>query len=84
VILGVNNADDKEIAAAFLKEIHITYPNLLDNSVEAISAMEHYETLKGMTAVPFSYVIDRTGKVVDAWYGFEPGRAEKALKKAGL
>jgi len=84
VILGVNNADDKKIAGEFLKENGITYPNLLDNSLAAIAAMEHYETLKGMTAVPVSYVIDRQGKVVDAWYGFEPGRAEKALKKAGL
>jgi peroxiredoxin len=37
-----------------------------------------------MSAVPMTYVIGRDGKVVDAWYGYEKGRAEKALKKLGL
>jgi peroxiredoxin len=41
-----------------------------------------------MSAVPMTYVIDREGKVVAAWYGFEEGDAEKAskelLKKLGL
>lgn len=43
-----------------------------------------YETLAGMSAVPMTYLIDREGKVVEAWYGYELGRAEKALKKLGL
>jgi peroxiredoxin len=37
-----------------------------------------------MSAVPMTYVIGRDGKVVDAWYGYEEGRAQKALKKLGL
>ncbi len=31
-----------------------------------------------------TYLIDREGKVVEAWYGHQQGRAEKALKKLGL
>jgi len=87
VVLGVNNADDRKIALAYLKENQVTFPNALDASDAAIRAMGQYETL-GMSAVPMTYVIDREGKVVAAWYGFEKGDAEKAskelLKKLGL
>jgi peroxiredoxin len=36
--------------------------------------------------VPLSYIIDREGKVVDAWYGYEKGhkRAITALEKLGV
>jgi peroxiredoxin len=38
-----------------------------------------------MGGVPLNYIIDREGKVVDAWYGYEEGhkRAIAALEKAG-
>jgi peroxiredoxin len=85
VVLGVNNADDRKIALDYLKENQVTFPNVLDSSEAAIRAMMQYETL-GMSAVPMTYVIDREGKVVMAWYGFEKDEAEigKALKKLGL
>jgi len=42
-----------------------------------------------MSAAPMPYVMDREGKVVTDWYGFEKGGAEKEahkelLKKPGL
>ena len=39
-----------------------------------------------MSGVPLNYIIDREGKMVDAWYGYEKGhkRALTALEKAGL
>jgi peroxiredoxin len=85
VVLGVNNADDRKIALDYLKENQVTFPNVLDSSEAAIRTMMQYETL-GMSAVPMTYVIDREGKVVMAWYGFEKDEAEigKALKKLGL
>jgi peroxiredoxin len=43
-----------------------------------------YETLGGMSAVPMTYLIDREGKVVEAWYDYRQGQAEKALKKLGF
>jgi len=43
-----------------------------------------YETLPGYGAVPLNYVIDREGKVVDAWYDLDEYRGKQALKKAGL
>jgi hypothetical protein len=83
VVLGVNTADDRKIALEYLKENQVTFPNAFDTSTAATRAMMEYETL-GMSAVPMSYLIGRDGKVVEAWYGYEDGRAEKALKKLGL
>jgi len=46
--------------------------------------MTQYETLYGMSAVPMTYLIDREGKVVEAWYDYRQGRAEDSLRKLGL
>ncbi len=62
----------------------MTFPNVLDSSNAALQAMMQYETLGSMSAVPMTYVIGREGKVVEAWYGYEPDRTEKALKKLGF
>jgi peroxiredoxin len=79
----VNNADDRKIALDYLKENGITFPNALDTSEAAWKVMGQYEML-GMSAVPMTYVIDREGKVVAAWYGFDKDAAKKALKQLGL
>jgi len=84
VVLGVNTADDRNIALEHLKANQVTFLNVLDTSEAAHRAMMQYETLGGMSAVPMTYLIDREGKVVEAWYGYEKGRAEKAIKKLGL
>ena len=31
-----------------------------------------------------TYVINREGSVVDAWYGYEKDHTQRALKKLGL
>jgi peroxiredoxin len=81
VVLGVNHSDDRKIALAYLKENQVTFPNVLDTSDAANRAIWQYETLGGMSAVPMTYVIDREGKVVKAWYGFDKDEAKKALKE---
>jgi peroxiredoxin len=68
----------------YLKANKVTFPNVLDSSDAANQAMMQYETLGGMCAVPMTYLIDREGKVVESWYGYGEGRAEKALKKLGF
>ena len=83
VVLGLNPSDDRKIALDYLKANQATFRNILDASNAANQAEAQYETL-GMSAVPMTYVIGRDGKVVDAWYGYEKDRAEKALKKLGL
>ena len=82
-MLGVNTADDRKIALEYLKANAVTFPNILDTSDTANRAVSQYETL-GMSAVPMTYVINREGKVVDAWYGYEKDRTQRALKKLGL
>ncbi len=84
MVLGINVSDDRKIALEYLKDNKVTFPNVLDGSKSAQQAISQYETLRGMTAVPMTYVIDREGKVVDAWYGFESDRAGKTLKKLGF
>ncbi len=83
VILGFNCADDKKIALEFIGENKATFPMILDSSEEA--GRFSYMAYK-CTGVPLNYIIDREGKVVDAWYGYEEGhkRALAALEKAGL
>ena len=84
MVLGVNTADDRKIALDYLKQSQVTFPNVLDSSDAASRAMMEYETLRGMSAVPMTYLIGHDGKVVEAWYGYQEGRAEKALKKLGF
>ncbi len=67
----------------YLKANAVTFPNILDTSDAGNRAMFQYETL-GMSAVPMTYVINREGKVVDAWYGYEKDHTQRALKKLGL
>ena len=84
MVLGVNNADDRKIALEYLKANQVTFPNILDTSDAARRAIAQYETLAGMSAVPMTYVIDREGKVVAAWYDFDKSEAEKVLRKLGF
>ena len=85
VVLGVNTADDHKIALDYLKENQATFPTILDSSEASNRAMLQYETLEGITgAVPMTYIIDRDGKVVTAWYGYDADATKKALAKLGL
>jgi peroxiredoxin len=84
VVLGVNLADDRKIALDYLKENHVTFPIILDSSPAARQAMAQYETLTDLGAVPMTYIIDRDGKIVDAWYGYDPTKTSAGVKKLGL
>jgi peroxiredoxin len=82
-ILGFNCFDDKKIALQFMEENKATFPTILDASDVAVNVSHRQYKCNG---VPLNYIIDREGKVVDAWYGYEKGhkRALAALEKAGL
>jgi peroxiredoxin len=84
IVLGVNTADAKEFVTEVLHQNHVTFPNIVDTSEDASKAMSQYETLGGASAVPMTYIIDREGKVVDAWYGDEQEKRETALKQLKL
>ena len=83
VILGFNCADNKKIAMDFMRANSATFPNILDSSGIAIKLM--FKDYKS-SGVPLNYIIDREGKVADAWYGYEEGhkRAIAALEKLGV
>jgi hypothetical protein len=81
-ILGFNPSDDKQIALEFLRENNATFPTILDSSDAAVQvAFGDYRS----SGVPLNYLIDREGKIVDAWYGYQEGhpRAMAALEKMG-
>jgi peroxiredoxin len=83
VILGFNCADDKQIALDFMRDNSATFSSILDSSDAAVKiGFYSYQ----MSGVPLNYIIDREGKIVDDWYGYEKGhkRALTALEKAGL
>lgn len=83
-MLGVNPSDDRKIALDYLTDNKVSFPNVVDSSGAAQRAMTQYETLEGMTAVPMTCVVDREGKVVDAWYGHSPSHTQAALRKLAL
>jgi hypothetical protein len=85
VVLGFDCSDDKQIALEMLRENDATFTNIIDSSEAALNVcFQDYQT-KGASAVPMSYVIDRDGKVVEAWYGFDgdESKTKSVLKKAG-
>jgi len=86
VVLGLNCADDREIALKFLAENSATFPNILDTSEAAITTcFQDYQTLSGYSAVPLSYIIDREGKIVAGWYGMhDEATVNEVLEKLGL
>ena len=47
---------------------------------------QQYQTMRGMSAVPLNYLIDKNGAVADAWYGYikDDGHLEASLKRLGF
>ena len=83
VILGLNADDSKQIALELLRKDSVTFPNIIDSSEAGQrTCFRDYRS----SGVPLSYIIDREGKIVDAWYGYEEGhpRALRALGKLGV
>jgi peroxiredoxin len=86
VVLGFDCADDKQIAVEMLGENGVTFPNIIDSSDAAHKVCFQQYQGKWGSAVPMSYVIDREGKVVNAWYGYEEGhpKVKAFLEKMGI
>ena len=84
VILGLNCLDDRRIARAFLRAYEVTLPNVLDPS-EIADRLVKGDYGNRTLDVPANFIIDREGKIVDAWYGGQSvqQRGLDALEKAG-
>ncbi len=85
VVVGFNCWDDEQIALDFIRENSVTFPNILDSSYATRKLV--FDGYNNRTQeVPLSYIIDREGKVADAWFGYEKGhkRAIAVLDKLGV
>lgn len=78
-VIGFNTADDYKIAADLLAEKSATFTNIINFSGSATAFHRQFETA-GSSAVPLHYLLDREGRVADAWYGFE-GKDDQSLEK---
>ena len=85
--MGFNFADEKKIALDFLKDNSADFPNIIDTSESAQKVFyKDYQKLEGLSAVPLNYIINREGKIMDAWYGHDEETRPwvEALKKSGI
>ncbi len=85
VILGLNWMDNKRIVQALVREHPVTFPIVYDCS--AIAKRVARDDFGDKTATtPMSCIIDRQGRIVDAWLGYEGNhkRAQACLEKVGL
>jgi peroxiredoxin len=83
VVIGYNCWDDHDIARDLLAKHSITFPTVLDTSMPAMmTAMQKYK----MNGVPLTYVIDREGRIAEAFYGYTEGdtRGFETVEKLGI
>lgn len=76
MILGVNSADNKDIALEFLKKKGITFPVILDSSEEGQRVTNQ---VYRASAVPTTYVINPVGWIQASWVGYDG--AEEKVKR---
>jgi peroxiredoxin/outer membrane lipoprotein-sorting protein len=85
IILGFNCFDDREIAMNFIRDNSVTFPNILDSSYATKKLI--FDDYRNRSQIaPLSYIIDKDGNVVDAWFGYEKGhkKAITLLEKSGI
>ncbi len=80
----MNVADSRKIALDYLKANHVTFPIILDSSPAGWKAMNQYLALPDLGADPMTYIIDRDGKIVDGWFGYDSDRTKSAVEKLGF
>lgn len=82
VIIGFNSSDNPKIAKDLILDKGLTYPNIVNSSSLAQEVQFYiYQTSSTGSAVPLNYLIDRDGKIADAWYGFDKSNTEEITKK---
>lgn len=87
VIVGFNSTDEATLAGEYARKRAFKFPVIVDPSPAGQEVcLQKYQTVKGMSAVPLNYIIDREGRVVDAWYGYRSGddRGLKNLRRLGV
>jgi peroxiredoxin len=86
IVLPFNSSDDPALIRAFLAERQISLPSVADTSSAAREIFSKKYQVASSSAMPLNYVIDREGRVADAWYGYRKGdaRGERALRRLGI
>jgi thiol-disulfide isomerase/thioredoxin len=63
--LGVNVKDTRDAGADFLKSKNVSYPSIYDPSMRTMLSIRGLPT----SGLPFTFVIDREGRVAHIWIG---------------
>ncbi|MCG3127207.1 MAG: Thiol-disulfide oxidoreductase ResA [Phycisphaerae bacterium] len=83
VVLGFDASDRPELVNNLMKTNAANFPCVVDTSQAAMTMqLETYRS----RAVPTSYLIDRDGRILDAWVGYDPASTALArhLRKLGI
>jgi len=72
--------DDESSTKGFNQRFGVTFPTLLDQSKEDYPASNAY----GITSVPSLFVVERDGKIAQAFSGFSKRELEAVGQRAGL
>lgn len=85
IVIAINTIDD-ESALNFLSANNIEFYNIIDNSKVARKLNQEIYQCQEKYAVPLNYIIDKTGNIVEGWYGFKEGdtRGIDILKEMGM
>lgn len=77
VVVGVDANDFRSDARGFLRRYGITYPVVYDGPGKTLGSW-------GITGFPETYVVDRKGRVVDAFVGAIASADDRARLRAAL
>lgn len=65
LVLGVNVKDQKQLAAAFIRTKHLTYPNISDPQSRIALQFRNFPP----SAIPSTIIVDRNGRVAGVYLG---------------
>lgn len=74
VVLAINLDEDPKSAAKFINKLNVTYDILADSSGEIPAAF-------GVSAMPSSYIIDKSGVIQYVHKGYKSGDVDKIRMK---
>lgn len=78
-VIAVSTRDDMEAIQKFRKELELTMP-LLQNQGKKDTVSKQY----GVGPTPTNYIIDKDGKVVASFIGYDEKGMKKALADLGI
>lgn len=79
IVLGIDFTDDKTSVGEYLSSNEIAITAVSDTSAYARDLFHSiYQRGAAFRAVPLNYIVDRDGRIADAWYGFERGSNQGA------